>query len=48
MVALDVTEVSKSLAVAGGYTVLIGLVSYYIKEKLFVCEFTQLTHYPIT
>ena len=37
MVALDITETSKSLAVAGGYVTVIGLVSYLVKEKLFVC-----------
>ncbi|WVF70543.1 hypothetical protein IAT40_005334 [Kwoniella sp. CBS 6097] len=38
MVHLDVTETSKALAVAGGYISLIGLVSYFVKEKLFMSE----------
>lgn len=38
MVALDITATSQALAVAGGYVLLIGLVSYFIKEKLFLCE----------
>lgn len=38
MVSLDITETSKSLAVVGGYITLAGLVSYYLKEKLFLCK----------
>jgi hypothetical protein len=37
MVALDITETSKALAVAGGYVLIVGLVSYFVKEKLFMC-----------
>jgi len=39
MVALDINRTSEALAVAGGYVVVIGLVSYFIKEKLFICEY---------
>jgi len=39
MVSLDVNRTSEALAVAGGYVVVIGLVSYFVKEKLFMCEF---------
>ncbi|WWC58656.1 uncharacterized protein I303_101200 [Kwoniella dejecticola CBS 10117] len=38
MVSLDVTETSKALAVAGGYVSIFGIVSYFIKEKLFMSE----------
>ncbi|WVW82386.1 hypothetical protein I302_104393 [Kwoniella bestiolae CBS 10118] len=38
MVALDVTETSKSLAVAGGYVSIFGVFSYFVKEKLFMSE----------
>ncbi|WWD17799.1 hypothetical protein CI109_102241 [Kwoniella shandongensis] len=38
MVALDISETSKALAVAGGYVSVIGLVSYFVKEKLFMSE----------
>jgi hypothetical protein len=38
MVSLDVNRTSEALAVAGGYVVVIGLVSYFVKEKLFMCE----------
>lgn len=38
MVALDISETSKALAVAGGYVSVLGLVSYFVKEKLFMCE----------
>ncbi|KAL7424782.1 hypothetical protein Q5752_000466 [Cryptotrichosporon argae] len=38
MVALDPTETSKALAVAGGYIVLTGLVSYFLKERLYISE----------
>jgi len=40
MVSLDVNRTSEALAVAGGYVVVIGLVSYFVKEKLFMCECT--------
>lgn len=39
MVHLDPSETSKSLAVSGGYVVVVGLVSYFVKEKLFMCKF---------
>lgn len=39
MVKLDPSETSKALAVSGGYVVIVGLVSYFIKEKLFMCSF---------
>ena len=45
MVALDITETSKSLAVAGGYVTVIGLVSYLVKEKLFVCTCDLLSQF---
>ncbi|KAK8866002.1 hypothetical protein IAR55_001153 [Kwoniella newhampshirensis] len=38
MVALDISETSKALAVAGGYVSVVGLVSYFVKEKLFMSE----------
>ncbi|RSH92828.1 hypothetical protein EHS25_008274 [Saitozyma podzolica] len=38
MVALDITETSLALAVAGGYISVVGLVSYFVKEKLFMSE----------
>lgn len=38
MVALDINKTSEALAVAGGYIVVIGLVSYFVKEKLFMCK----------
>jgi hypothetical protein len=38
MVALDINRTSEALAVSGGYVVVIGLVSYFVKEKLFMCE----------
>ncbi|OCF31083.1 hypothetical protein I316_07214 [Kwoniella heveanensis BCC8398] len=38
MFHLDVTETSKALAVSGGYISLVGLVSYFVKEKLFMSE----------
>lgn len=38
MVSLDISETSKALAVVGGYVTLVGLVSYFLKEKLFMCE----------
>jgi len=38
MVALDITETSKALSVTGGYIASVGLFSYYIKEKLFICK----------
>lgn len=38
MVALDVNPTSEALAVAGGYVIVIGLFSFFIKEKLFLCE----------
>lgn len=38
MVHLDPSETSKSLAVSGGYVVVVGLVSYFVKEKLFMCK----------
>jgi hypothetical protein len=37
MVALDITETSLALAVVGGYVSVIGLVSYFVKERLFMC-----------
>jgi hypothetical protein len=37
-----VTEVSKTLSIAGGYLVLAGLVSYYSKENLYIRELSQL------
>ncbi|TXT11265.1 hypothetical protein VHUM_02016 [Vanrija humicola] len=38
MVALDISETSKSLAVVGGYISIVGLVSYFLKERLFMSE----------
>ncbi|ORY33688.1 Sodium/hydrogen exchanger family-domain-containing protein [Naematelia encephala] len=38
MVSLDITETSKALAVSGGYVVVIGLISYFMKERLFMSE----------
>jgi len=37
MVHLDITETSKALAVVGGYIVFVGLVSFFLKERLFMC-----------
>jgi hypothetical protein len=45
MVALDVNKTSEALAVTGGYVTLIGLVSYFIKEKLFICQSGSLGEY---
>jgi hypothetical protein len=47
MVALDITETSLALAVAGGYISVVGLVSYFVKEKLFMCALNYL-HLPST
>lgn len=41
MVALDISETSKSLAVVGGYISIVGLVSYFLKERLFMCEWRE-------
>ncbi|WVR05954.1 hypothetical protein IAU60_002981 [Kwoniella sp. DSM 27419] len=38
MVHLDITETSKVLAVSGGYVSSVGLISYFVKEKLFMSE----------
>ena len=38
MVAVDITETSLALSVAGGYVVIVGLVSHFLKERLFICE----------
>ncbi|EIW72414.1 hypothetical protein TREMEDRAFT_36687 [Tremella mesenterica DSM 1558] len=38
MVALDINDTSKALAVSGGYVAVVGLVSYFLKEKLFMSE----------
>ncbi|ORX36017.1 Sodium/hydrogen exchanger family-domain-containing protein [Kockovaella imperatae] len=38
MVALDITKTSLALAVSGGYVIVIGLVSFFLKEKLFIAE----------
>lgn len=38
MVALDITETSKALACAGGYVCTFGLVSYFVKERMFMSE----------
>lgn len=38
MVALAVTETSIGLAIVGGYIVIIGLVSYLLKDRMFLCE----------
>jgi NhaP-type Na+/H+ or K+/H+ antiporter len=43
MVALDVTETSKALAVSGGYITLFGLISYFLKERLYISEATLAT-----
>lgn len=46
MVALAVNRTSEALAVGGGYVVMIGLVSYFIKEKLFMCKLSPLSVRP--
>ena len=38
MPSLDVTKTSEALAISGGYVIVVGLVSFFIKEKLFVGE----------
>lgn len=38
MVALAVTETSIGLAIVGGYIIIIGLFSYLLKDRLFLCE----------
>ena len=38
MPSVDVTKTSEALAVSGGYVIVVGLVSFFIKEKLFVGE----------
>lgn len=38
MVTIDVSLVSKSLAIVGAYVVFVGLVSYFVKNKLFLSE----------
>jgi len=48
MVALDITDTSKALAVAGGYVLVIGLVSYFVKERLFMCERNSASDHPIS
>lgn len=42
MVHLDINDTSKSLAVVGGYIVIVGLVSYFLKERLFMCTWLHL------
>ncbi len=37
MVKLDINETSQSLAIFGGYLVFFGLVSFYFKERLYMC-----------
>lgn len=43
MVALDISETSKALAVTGGYITLFGLISYFLKERLYISEATLAT-----
>lgn len=43
MPSLDITETSKALAVTGGYVTLFGLISYFLKERLFISEATLAT-----
>lgn len=43
MPSLDITEVSKTLAVFGGYVCLIGLISFFVKEKLYISDATLAT-----
>ena len=43
MVALDITETSQALALVGGYILIVGLVSYFVKERLFMCAYEQLS-----
>lgn len=38
MVHLDISETSQVLAVVGGYICIVGLVSFFLKEKMFMCE----------
>lgn len=38
VIEVDLTEVSKSLAVLGGFIVLYGLLSYVVKERLYLSE----------
>lgn len=42
MVSLDINDTSKALAVVGGYIVIAGLVSFFLKERLFMCMLTFL------
>lgn len=42
MVALDISETSKSLALGGGYAVFNGLFSNWYKEKIFLCASCRL------
>ena len=39
MVALNITKTSLALAVSGGYVIVVGLVSFFLKEKLFLGEY---------
>lgn len=43
MVALDITETSQALALVGGYILVVGLVSYFVKERLFMCAYGRLS-----
>lgn len=38
VIELDISETSKTLAVLGGYVVIFGLVSYILKERLFISD----------
>ncbi|GAK63780.1 uncharacterized protein PAN0_003d1988 [Moesziomyces antarcticus] len=38
VVEVDITEVSKSLAVLGGFIIIYGLLSYVVKERLYLSE----------
>lgn len=44
MVALDINNVSLALAVVGGYIISVGLISYLLKERLFMCQFRLRIH----
>lgn len=48
MVALDINKTSEALAVTGGYVVVVGLVSYFVKEKLFMCKFSILRRFDMS
>jgi len=39
MVAAVITETSKTLALVGGYMCIVGLITFWFKDKFFLCTF---------